>query len=105
MRARGPDFLAVDDPVVAIFFRAGAQAGDVGSAGGFGKQLTPDFFAGRERRQVFTFLVFTGKGHHGRPAHAVADDEHSAELAERALFLLPDHALDRGRTAPTVFLR
>src|SRR5712675_2810104 len=50
-------------------------------------------------------LVFTGVGHHGRPAHAVADDEHRAELAERALFLLPDHALDRRRAAAAIFLR
>src|SRR5216684_1229132 len=82
-------------------------------------QLSP-FFSARVRRpatseppagsennwhQIFSLLIFTGKGHHGRAAHAVADDEHSAELAEGALFLLPDHALDRRRTAPAIFLR
>jgi hypothetical protein len=35
----------------------------------------------------------------------VADDEHAAELAERALFLLPDHALDRRRASAAIFLR
>jgi hypothetical protein len=45
MRARSPDLLAVDDPVVAVLFRARAQAGDVGSPGGLGEQLAPDLFA------------------------------------------------------------
>ena len=105
MRARGPDLLAVDDPVVAFSLRARAQARDIRAARGFGKQLAPDLFAGRERRQVFSFLIFTGIGHHGRAAHAVADNEHSAELAEGALLLLPNHALDRARAATAVFLR
>ena len=105
VRARSPDLLAVDDPVVALLLGAGAKPGDIGSPGGFGKQLAPDLFAGGERRQVFSFLLFAGEGHHGRPAHAVADDEHAAELAESALFLLPDHALDRRRAAAAIFLR
>ena len=105
VRARGPDLLAVDDPVVALLLGAGAQARDVGTAGGFGEQLTPDLFARGQRRQVLALLLLAGERHHGRPAHAVADDEHAGELAERALFLLPDHALDRRRSAAAIFLR
>src|SRR5580704_5843499 len=105
MRARGPDLLAVDDPVTAFFFRAGAQARDVGAAGGLGKQLAPYLFAGGERRQIFALLGFAGKRHHGRPAHAVADDEHGTELAVRALLLLPDHPLDRGCATAAIVLR
>ena len=105
MRAGGPDLLAVDDPVGAILFGAGAQAGDVGSAGGLGEQLAPDVFARRQRRQIAPLVILGGERHHGRAAHAVTDDEHARELAERALFLLPDHALDRGRAASAIFLR
>src|SRR5579863_799672 len=49
-------------------------------------------------------MFFTRKRHHGGAAHAVADDEHVAELAERAFFLLPDHAFDRRGAAPAIFL-
>src|SRR6266404_2079056 len=71
------------------------------------RPATSDPPAGSENNwhQMFSFLIFFGKGHHGRPAHAMADDEHRAELAEGALFLLPDHALDRGCAAPAIFLR
>src|SRR5689334_16708880 len=105
MRARGPDLLAVDDPVVALLLGAGAQARDIGAAGGFGEQLTPDLLARRQRRQVLPLLLLAGERHHGRTAHALADDEHAGELAERALLLLPDHALDRRRATATIFLR
>src|SRR5689334_4175170 len=104
MRARGPDLLAVDDPVVALLLGAGAQARDIGAAGGFGEQLTPDLLARRQRRQVLSLLLLAGERHHGRAAHAVADDEHAGELAERTLLLLPDHALDRRRAAAAVLL-
>ena len=77
---------------------------DVGAAGRFGEQLAPDFLAGGERRQIFALLLLAGERHHGRPAHAVADDEHRRELAERAFLLLPDHALDRRSAAAAIFL-
>src|SRR5436190_24370533 len=104
MRAGGPDLLAVDDPAIAVLFSARAQAGDVGAARGLGKQLAPDLFARCERRQITPLLLFAGKRHHCRAAHAMTDDEHSAELAERPFLLLPDHAFDRGRAAPAIFL-
>src|SRR5439155_21749486 len=68
-----------------------------------GEQLTPDLFTRGERRQILALLLLAGERHHGRPAHAVADDEHAAKLADRALFLLPDHALDRRRAAAAIF--
>src|SRR5579864_2139986 len=49
-------------------------------------------------------LLFAGERHHGRPAHAVADDEHRTELAEGAFLLLPDHALNRRRAATAIIL-
>ena len=105
MRAGGPDLLAVDDPVVALLLRARAQARDVGAAGGLREQLAPDLFAGGELRQIMAFMLLIAIGHHGRPAHALADLERLRQLAVDALLLLPDHALDRGRAAPAIFLR
>src|SRR5262245_44235924 len=53
---------------------------------------------------MLALLLFAGERHHGRAAHAVADDEDAGEIAERPLFLLPDHALDRRRAAAAIFL-
>src|SRR6478736_6035375 len=105
MRTRGPDLLAVDDPVVAAFFRARAQTRDIGSAGRLRKQLAPDLFAGGELRQVMALMLLAAIGHHGRAAHALADLERLRQLAVNPFFLLPDHALDRGRATPAIFLR
>ncbi len=105
MRAAGPDLLAVDDPVGALLFRLGAQPRHVGTGRRLGKQLAPDVRAGGERRQVVLLLLFAGVGHHGRPAHALPDQEHAGELAVDALFLLPDHPLDRRGAAAAILLR
>src|SRR5580704_19305572 len=105
MRARSPDLLAVDDPVVAASLRAGTQARDVRPAGRLRKHLAPDLFAGGELRQIMAFVLLGAIGHHGRAAHALADLERLRQLAVDAFLLLPDHALDRRRAAPAIFLR
>src|ERR1700738_3723177 len=105
MRARGPDLLAVDDPVVALLLRAGAQARDVGAAGRLRKQLAPDLLAGGKLRQIMAFVLLAAERHHGRTAHALADLERLRQLAVDALFLLPDHLFDRGGAAAAIFLR
>src|SRR5262249_40907176 len=87
------------------FLGAGAQACDIRASGRLGEQLAPDLFTRRKRRQIFALMLLTRERHHGRPAHAVADDEHRAELAAHAFFLLPDHALGRGRAAAAIVLR
>src|SRR6266849_1864294 len=104
VRARSPDLLAVDDPVLALFLRARAQAGDIRSARRLGKQLAPDLFAGGEFWQIVAFVLLAAIGHHGRPAHALADLERLRQLAVHAFFLLPDHALDRRGAASAIFL-
>ena len=45
LRARGPDLLAVDDPVLAVALGARAQAGKVGARRRLGEQLAPDLLA------------------------------------------------------------
>src|SRR5262245_30796285 len=105
MRARGPALLAVDDPIVALLFRTRAQTSDVGAGGRLGEQLAPDLFACGELRQIAALGVLAAPGHHGRAAHALADLERLRQLAVDALFLLPDHALDRRRATSAIFLR
>src|SRR3954452_6033749 len=105
MCAGSPDFLAVDDPVVALLLRAGAQPGNVGTAGRLGKQLAPDLFARSEFWQIVPLVLFAAECHHGRAAHAFADLEGLRQLAIDALFLLPDHFFDRGSAAAAIFLR
>src|SRR5260221_685957 len=102
MRARGPDLLAVDDPVLSLLLRTRAKAGDVGAARGFGKQLAPDLLAGSELRQIVALVLLPSEGHHGRAEHALADLEWLRQLAEDALLLLPDHLLDRCRAAAAI---
>src|ERR1700716_2689075 len=105
MRTRGPDFLAVDDPLVAASLRARSQAGDVGTTSRLRKQLAPDLFPGGELRQIMAFVLLTAIGHHRRPAHALADLERLRQLAVNTFFLLPYHALDRRGPAPAVCFR
>src|SRR5207249_11185006 len=52
MRARCPDLLAVDDPVIAFLLGPGAKACDVGAARRFGEQLAPDFLARSKLWQI-----------------------------------------------------
>src|SRR6185312_7191342 len=85
MRARSPDLLAVDDPVVALLLGAAAQARNVGAGRRFGEQLAPDLLAGSELRQIAALGVLAAPGHHGRAAHAFADLERLRQLAVDAL--------------------
>jgi hypothetical protein len=50
-------------------------------------------------------VLLTAERHHGRAAHALADLERLRQLAVDALFLLPDHLLDRAGAAAAIFLR
>src|ERR1041384_1891831 len=62
-------------------------------------------FAGGELRQIMTLVLLAAERHHGRPAHALADLERLRQLAVDALFLLPDHLLDRGGAPAAISLR
>src|SRR6185312_14995061 len=61
MRARGPDLLAVDDPVVALLLRAGTKPRHVRAAGRLGEQLAPDVFAGRELWQIVPLVLLAAE--------------------------------------------
>ena len=74
MGERGPDLLAVDDPLVAVAHRPGRQPGDVGAGAGLAEHLAPDLLVGRQRpQQAPPLLVGPPRDDRG-PAHPDADD-------------------------------
>jgi hypothetical protein len=56
MRAGGPDFLAVDHPLIAFQVRARDRSRHVGPAAGFAEQLAPGVLPGQAAAQEFGFL-------------------------------------------------
>ena len=104
VRAAGPDLLAIDHPVVAIALSLGAQTCQIGTTSRFGEQLAPDVFACSQSGQQFALGLFWTPIHHGWAAHAVTDDERAGQGSVWPLFLVPDHALNRARTATAIFL-
>ena len=52
----GPDFLAVDDEIMAVFHGAGLQRGQIGAGAGLGIALTPDNFAAQGGRNILALL-------------------------------------------------
>src|SRR5262249_2038561 len=52
----GPDFLAADDPVAAVAYRAGLQAGQVRARVWLGIQLAPDLLGRQHAREVALLL-------------------------------------------------
>ena len=105
MRAGGPDLLAVDDPVVAVALRLGADARDVGTGGRLGEELAPDLLAVKRRLHVALELVLGRVGHHRGNAHAQADVEEAQRYQEVRFLLLVDHLLDRRAALTAIFLR
>ena len=69
---RGPDFLAVDDELVADDFRARLQRRQVGACAGFGVALAPDFFGVQNFRQVALLLFLAAPRDERRPEHPEA---------------------------------
>ena len=104
VRAGRPDLLAVHHPFVAALLRTRAQCREVRAAGRLAEELTPDLFAARELRQEALLLLFGRVRHQRRRRHALADLEDALRRFELALFLAPDHLLDRARAAAAEFL-
>src|SRR5262249_59752818 len=51
VRERVPHLLTVDDPLVAVAYRARREAGEIGARTRLREQLAPDLFAGEHRAQ------------------------------------------------------
>src|SRR5262249_52619301 len=105
MRARGPDLLAVDHPLIALARRPRAQTGQVGAGGGLREQLTPHLVTAERGRRVATLLLLRPVGEEGGHAHAEADLEVPARHQVARLLLRVDHLVDRRQRAPAPFGR
>ena len=93
VRARGPDFLAIDHPLVAILDGACLDASDVGPGSRLGEELAPDFFAAQGFFDIALLVIIGAKGNHRRHAHAKTDGERADRRVELAFFLVPDDLL------------
>ena len=58
LRPAGPDLLAVDDEIVAVFDRRGLQGSQVRTGVGLAVPLAPDHLAAGDARQVHLLLFF-----------------------------------------------
>src|SRR5208282_6560246 len=100
-----PDFLAVDDKVVAVLDRASLKRGKIGAGAGLRIALAPDFVAGENLRQVALFLLLGPPMHQGG---AEQTEPHPKERYRRtgALQLLRvDDVLQDTGSAAAVLLR
>ena len=84
VRPGGPDLLAVDDEVVAVAHRRGAQAREVGAGIGFGIALAPDRLAGQHGRQMARLLRLGAEADQDRPDVIDRLPESSGAPARRA---------------------
>ena len=101
---RSPGLLAVDDPVVAVQHRLGAQGGEVGAGAGLAVALAPDVLAGEDAGEEALLLRL----------RAVADQqraEHDDAMVRRAgdavalVFLHQDELLGGGQAHAAMLAR
>ena len=104
VRARRPDLLTVDDPLVAVAHRHRAQPAEVGAGAGLGEQLAPHLFAPQHRAQVALLLLVGAVRDQHRARHADADGEDARRGDHLGFFLFEDAVLDRRAAAPAVGL-
>ena len=86
---RGPDLLAIDDPVIAVLHRAGAQRGEVGAGLWFAVTHAVHGLATKDLRQVFLLLLRCAEHHQCVGLDRRADPRRLAplhRLHERDLF-------------------
>src|SRR5690606_34880017 len=91
--ARGPDLLAVDDPLVAVLHRPGVQTGQVGPGPGLTEELAPGLLAGDDVAQVPLLLLLGAVHDDRRPGQHEAEATRGRQGAEVDDRLLHPHAL------------
>ena len=99
---RRPDFLAVDDPLVTVFFRFSAKRSQVRTTSRLGEQLTPNFFATRKLWQKLVEVLRLCIRHQRRRHHALTNHKETGGDIVLTLFLLPNDLFNGGRTATPV---
>src|SRR5580658_1820910 len=105
LRDRGPDFLPVNDEVVALLDGARLQRGEIGSRVRFRISLAPDFLAREDFRQMALFLFLGAPVNQRRAEQA---DAHAGEwnAGPGAFeFLMIDDVLQHSGAAAAVFFR
>ena len=105
MGARGPNFLSVYDPVIAVLHAFGAKGCKVRAARWLTEQLAPDFLTARQRRHKALILFFGRPGHHRGRAHPLTNGEDPRWGIKLRFFLIEDHLLDCTRIATAVGFR
>ncbi len=87
---RRPDFLAIDEVVVALVFTLGLKVCKVRAGAWFRITLTPADFAAHDLRQVLFLLFFVGKFKKCRAKHPDAEAHESRAGFDAPKFLLQD---------------
>ena len=103
-RVAGPDFLAVDDEVVAVADPLRFQRGQIAAGVRFGEALAPDFVARQDTRQIAFFLLVGAYRDNRRPNESLADRAHALRGVSQGQLFLEDRLLDERRAASAEFL-
>jgi len=101
----GPDFLAVDDEIVAVAFGAGLQRGEIGAGIRLGITLAPADQPGGDFWQVLLFLRIGAVFEQRRPQHRDAEGNQRRPRADRRHLLADDLGLFAIEAAAAIFLR
>ena len=102
---RGPDLLAVDDPLVTLESGLGLHVGEIGSGVRFAVSLAPPFVAaqdaGQETRALLRSAVLDDRGREQVLTHVIG----ASRCFGAHVFLGPDDLLIDRRAASAEFLR
>ena len=93
LAAGRPHLLAVDDPLLAVLFGLGLQAGEVGAGAGLGEELAPGALAGDDRTDVLLDLLGRAVRGDGRCGEEQAEPARRAERAVVGDRLLHQHGV------------
>src|SRR5690606_27952672 len=105
LRPRGPDLLALDDPLAALEPRARLHVGEVGAGVGLRVALAPDRLAARDPGQEALLLLVAAERDQGGREQPLADVAEPARPAGARVLLVPDHLLEQRRAAPARLAR
>ena len=100
----GPDFLAVDDKVIAFIHRTGLQRGQIGAGARLGIALAPADFAARDRRQEMLLLRFGAEMQQRGAEHPDAKARQWRPAFEPRHFLPEDFCFGARQSAAAIFL-
>ncbi len=104
LRHRSPNFLTVDDKVVAILDRTRLHRRQVTARARLRISLAPDLLAFEDARDVMLLLLLGPPMHQGRAEQTDSHPDERLVESEPAQLFAKDQPLHDGRAAATVFL-